>query len=66
MKSNEDKEYEELLRLIEEEADNWLEEHGMYEFEDTPHDPQHLFRFEYQHELVSNSRNTRFKKWSAE
>lgn len=65
MKSNEDKEYEELLRLIEEGADDWLEEHGMHEFEDLD-DPVHPWRFEYQMESITNTGTTRFKKWSAE
>lgn len=65
MKSKEDKEYEELLRLIEEEADDWLEEHGMYEFEDLD-DPIHPFRFEHAFESITSTGTTRFKKWSAE
>lgn len=63
----EDKDYEEILRLLEEEADNWLLENSVAdEFEDTPNDPVRLFRFEYQHETISNARTTRFKKYKAD
>lgn len=66
MKNKEEAELDELIRLIEEEADSWLENNGMDEFEDTPDNPEHLFRFEYQHEMSSCSKTTRFKKWSAD
>lgn len=66
MKNKEEAELDELIRLIEEEADIWLESNGMDEFEDTPNNPEHLFRFEYQHESITSTGTTRFKKWSAE
>lgn len=66
MKSNEDKEYEELLRLIEEGADDWIEMNGgLEEFEDLDN-PEKPFRTEYQMESITNTGTTRFKKWSAE
>lgn len=61
----EDKDYEEILRLLEEEADNWLLENSVDdEFEDLD-DPIRTFRFEYAHESLSE-RNSRYKKWNAD
>lgn len=65
MKNKEEAELDELIRLIEEEADIWLEHNGMDEFEDTE-DSEHPFRFEYQHESITSTGTTRFKKWSAD
>lgn len=65
MKNKEEAELDELIRLIEEEAYIWLENNGMDEFEDME-DSEHPFRFEYQHEMSSCSKTTRFKKWSAD
>jgi len=62
----EDKDYEEILRLLEEEADNWLLENSVDdEFEDIPNNPERLFRFEYQHESAT-MKGSRFKKWNAD
>lgn len=62
----EDKDYEEILRLLEEEADNWLLENSADdEFEDLDN-AERPFRFEYQHEQLTQRGTTRFKKWSGE
>lgn len=61
----EDKDYEEILRLIEDEADTWLLENSVEnEFEDT-NDPIRPWRFEYQHESVT-MKGSRFKKYRAD
>ena len=61
----EDKDYEETLRLLEEEADSWLLDNSVEnEFEDT-NDPIRPWRFEYQHESVT-MKGSRFRKWNAE
>lgn len=65
MKNKEEAELDELIRLIEEEADIWLESNGMDEFEDTE-DPEHPFKFEHAFESITSTATTRFKKWSAE
>lgn len=64
MKTKEDIEIEEMIRLIEEEADIWLAENEL-EFEDIDN-PIHPFRFEYAHEALTSTGTTRFKKWTAE
>lgn len=61
----EDKDYEEILRLLEEEADNWLLENSVEsEFEDMQ-DPVRTFRWEHAHESLTQ-RNSRFKKYRAD
>ena len=57
-------EYEEILRLIEEQADDWFAD-NTEEFEDLDN-AERPFRFEYQHEAATMKGITRFKKWSGE
>lgn len=57
-------EYEEILRLIEEQAEDWFAD-NTEEFEDL-YNAERPFRFEYQHEAVTMKGTTRFKKWSGE
>ncbi len=64
MKTKEDIEIEEMIRLIEEEADIWLAENEL-EFEDID-SPAHPFRWEHAFESITNTGSTRFKKWNAE
>lgn len=67
MKTQQEKDIDEIIRLIEEDVSDWLEINGgMDDFEDTPNDPERPFRFEYQHESISNAKTTRFKKWSGQ
>ena len=58
-----DKELEELLTLIEEQADEWLQDH-YDEFEDT-NNPEKPFRTEFAFEYLTE-KNSRFKKWSGQ
>ena len=61
----EDKDYEEILRLLEEEADNWLLENSADdEFEDLD-DPNKPFRTEYAFEGLTQ-KGSRYKKWNAD
>ena len=56
-------EYEEILRLIEEQSEDWFVD-NTEEFEDL-YNAERPFRFEYQHEAAT-MKGTRFKKWSGE
>lgn len=63
MNTQEENYYEELVRLIEKEADEWLEQNDQ-EFEDIG-DPERTFRWEYSHEGLTE-KGSRFKHWRAE
>lgn len=64
--NKEDKDYEELIALIDEQADDWLEENSFgNEFEDID-DGVRTFRFEYAHESLSEVGHTRFKRWNSQ
>lgn len=64
--NKEDKDYEELIALIEEQADDWLEDNSFGdEFEDID-DEIRTFRFEYAHESLSEQGHTRFKRWNSQ
>lgn len=64
--NKEDKDYEELIALIDEQADDWLEENSFgNEFEDID-DPIRTFRTEWAHEQLTCAGHTRFKRWNSQ